>query len=81
MFGEDFFQSLEEEEKEPAKGKHVQTPPQTRIEWMERQGLDTWPVTSNEDQLKVKGLDDILGELDNIKEDLMSHAREFSSQY
>ena len=77
MFGEDFFKSLDEEESEKEDENRPQSPPHTRVEWLQSQGLSTWPEANNFSNAFDR--DGLLGSMDDIKDDLMSHAREYDS--
>lgn len=77
MFGEDFFKSLDEEESEKEDENRPQSPPHTRVEWLQSQGLSTWPEAN--DFSNAFDRDGLLGSMDDIKDDLMSHAREYNS--
>ena len=77
MFGEDFFKSLDEEESEKEDENRPQSPPHTRVEWLQSQGLSTWPEAN--DFSNAFDRDGLLGSMDDIKDDLMSRARKYNS--
>lgn len=73
MFGEDFFSSLTQygEEERP---KKPNSPPHNRHDWLQNHKFKEWPETPSHD-LESRGPAGILGELEDIRQDLIDNAR------
>ena len=75
MFGEDFFSSLTQYEEEE-RPKKPNSPPHNRHEWLQNHKFKEWPETPSHD-LESIGPAGILGELEDIRQDLIDNARMF----
>ena len=80
MFESGFFNSLLEEEKHEAVNK-PRTPPKSRQELLLLMGhkdFARWPSGDDEEEscLEPAGPVTVIGDIGDIKEDLMQHARE-----
>ena len=76
MFGSDFFQSLQEDTNKTTKlHERPKSPPKSRLDWVERCDITKWPNEEESLSLDSTGPNGILGELEDIRESLMQHAR------
>ena len=76
MFGEDYFSTLQtESDEEIQKKPKPLSPPKDRHEWLQRNGFKQWPAQdkTNESFDKLEP-ESVLGDLDDIKQDLRDHA-------
>ena len=77
MFSDDFVMDVDdssEAKKIPARPRSP--PPRSYEEWMSREGITQWPLVrprSAEDSIPPES---VLGTLEDIQEDLKTHARE-----
>ncbi len=90
-FGGSVFDDLvrSDEGETPAPAIRPKSPPKTSEEWLDRQGLAQWPSAIPDDSRPMdeaspaagqprgagRGCESVLGSLDDIKADLMSHSR------
>ena len=78
MFSDTFLASHESSSDLHDQKKHPKSPLQSCEEWMQLEGLEQWPCTSPSETPSNLNPDDIIGSLDDIREDLRTHSREHS---
>ncbi|XP_019853871.1 PREDICTED: uncharacterized protein LOC105313296 [Amphimedon queenslandica] len=72
MFGVDFFKTSDGEESESEDGERFKSPPRTRTEWVESQGMGSWPQVRGFEEILDRN--SLLGRQEGIEEDLRTHA-------
>ena len=76
MFSDDFLMDVNDSTEAKETPARPRSPPHSYEEWMSREGITQWPLvrpSSAEDSIPPES---ILGTLEDIKEDLKTHARE-----
>ena len=81
MFSDDFFGDLgQQQDDDEAKEapKRPKSPPRSCEDWLSSEGITQWPCSTRGDAEESPKPDDILGTLDDIRTDLMTHSRELN---
>lgn len=81
MFSDDFFgdlgqQQADDETREAP--KRPKFPPRSCEDWFSSEGIAQWPCSAQGDAEESPRPDDILGSMDDIRTDLMTHSRELN---
>ncbi len=69
------FHSLQSEsDGEIQKKQKPPSPPNNRNEWLQHNGYKQWPMEEEDESFEMLKPDDVLGDLDDIRQDLRDHA-------
>ena len=81
MFSDDFFGDLSQQQDNDGTKetpKRPKSPPRSCEDWLSTEGITQWPCSTRGDVEESPKPDDILGSLDDIRTDLMTHSRELN---